>query len=78
MRPGHIHQGVVDNPVAKRRGRDQALLGLMDVEADIAPRRVGFVGQLTLQANEFVAQAQLEARDLVLAAFAARGFLPGR
>jgi hypothetical protein len=68
-----IAQSMVHHPIAEGGGRDQAPLGLVNVEAGILPRLVGKRAQLLLQLDELIFQAIFESRHVGVAALAFTG-----
>lgn len=66
----HVHDGMVHNPVAKRRCRDDARLALVDREQTILAWAIRPVLKLTPQAQQFALQIQAELRDGDTAPFA--------
>ena len=66
----HADKRMVDHSVAKRRGRDQARLGVGDPEAAVITRLVGTTHQLPSQAQQFPFQVKKESSRSNLATLA--------
>lgn len=68
-----VAEGVVDYPVAERRGGDQAPLRLVDKEARVWPWMVGPAEQFFPQFEQVVFETILEGGHIRMAALALRG-----
>ena len=68
----HAAQGVVHDPVAERRGADQATLGFVNIEVVVTTGPVGLGLQIRLQAQQVAFQVKFKRRHPLTTAFARR------
>jgi hypothetical protein len=72
-----IAQGVMNHAVAKRRGGDQPLFGIVDIKTVILPGRVRLCAKFALQFEQVVLQPILELCHIRMPALAPAGFAVG-
>jgi hypothetical protein len=73
----NVAQGMVDHPVAKRRGADEAALGFVDVKANIRAWAVAALGQLGPERHQIFFEPMFEPRHIGAAPFATAGLAIG-
>ena len=69
-----VAQGVVHHPIPKRRGGNQAGLGVVNAEVAVFAGTVGLGFEFVLELKQFVLQVELEGRHVPFAALAFGGF----
>ena len=74
----HLTQGMMHNPIAKRRSADQTPLGFVDVKAFVVARLIRTAGQILLQGKQTVSQLMFESGCCTFTTLATRCRTPGR